>query len=212
MNKQHVKFDEGIDKKSTIFNLMIDPVIKGSNVIARVVYDSGICSWFQLTNQQNHTFVFGPSKIVLTNQFGVQRFFTISDNMAQLFGIPQEYFSDASEIDVFQMTPYDIFTIDDVLGPLAQDIFGFCETTFVGSLDTETLVGILNFGIGNVVIKIDLQNGFIDIDKSDSIKENDSPEMEIDCDAFFNDANATISDFWNLFTAINERFQLPNEI
>lgn len=212
MNKQHVKFDEGIDKKSTIFNLMIDPVIKGSNVIARVVSDSGICSWFQLTNQQNHTFVFGPSKIVLTNQFGVQRFFTISDNMAQLFGIPQEYFSDASEIDVFQMTPYDIFIIDDVLGPLAQDIFGFCETTFVGSLGTETLVGILNFGIGNVVIKIDLQDGFIDIDKSDSIKENDSPETEIDCDAFFNDANATISDFWNLFTAINERFQLPNEI
>ena len=211
MNKQHVKFNEGVDAKATIFNLIIEPVIKGSNLIVRVVYDTGIRSWFQITSQQNRTFVFGRPRVVLTSQNGVQRFFEGLDNFINIFDI-QIYFTNATEIDVFQLTSHDIFSINDVLGPLAKDIFGYCETTFMGSLDTETLLGVLNFGIGNIVIKADFQHGFVDIDKSDSIEESEDPETDIDRATFFKDSSMTIADFWKLFTAIKERFQLPNEI
>lgn len=212
MKKTYVKFEESIDKKSTIFNLIIDPVINRScSIIVRATYETGNYNWFQITHQSNHKFVFGAPKIILTSQSGVQRFFEGSGNLAIFFDIGS-YFVDAYEISVFQLDPYDIYSINDILSPLAKDIFGYCDTTFVASLDTANLVGVLNFGIGNVVVKIDYKNGFVDIYKSDSIKEKSESEVDIDCQAYFKDSSMTIADFYNLFLAIDEKYQLPNEI
>lgn len=209
MNKQYVKFESGVDKQSEIFNLVIEPVInKSGPIIIRVVRNSGDYGWIQITQQMNQRFIFGAPRIVVTHQNGVQQFFDASDNLIQFFNI-ETYFNNVEELTVFYIDPYDIYSIKDILDPLAKDIFGYCDTTFVASLDKSNLIGVLDFGIGKVVIKIDYKNGFIDIDKSESIKEKTAL---IDTSNFFKDSAMTIADFHNLFSAIDEKYKLPNEI